>query len=284
MSASSSSPALTADSTRTHRRQVDAAASFLQTEIEAVPSIGLILEPEIGLPQDDFVRHDQWSFENLPNAPDRAGSSVSFGRLGSSSLLTLEGALSLHEGFTPREVVFPVRMLVEAGVEILVFVQTAGSVDPVIEPGSLVLVADHVNFQGVNPLVGPNVDAWGPRFPDMTEPYDAVLRRTAEAGALRNGINLHEGIYFSVLGPNAPTPAECRMMQSLGANLVGTGTVPEVIAARHMGARVLALSVVTRQHLNASEPEKTEGAAASSELPPLLQALVGDLDDAEAKA
>jgi purine-nucleoside phosphorylase len=184
----------------------------------------------------------------------------------------------LHEGFLSREVVFPIRVFAEVGVETLLFVNTAGSVDPVIESGTLALLTDHVNFQGVNPLVGPNVEDWGPRFPDMTAPYDAELRAAAEEAALQHGIKLHEGIYFAMLGPSAGTKAEYRMVQSLGANLVGTGTVPEVIAARHMGVRVLALSIVTEQCLpgEAASPEADEepGETIRSRLSSLLQAIV----------
>ncbi len=255
-----------------------------------VPSVGLVLEPGIDCFDDRPAQSGPWDLHDLPHAPtvgEGPERTLSVRTFASTPLLVLDGALSLHEGGTPQEVVFPVRVLAQAGVDTLLFVNTSGSVDPVIEPGSLALVSDHINFQGANPLVGPNVEAWGPRFPDMTEAYDAGLRRAAEAAALQHGIKLHEGIYFAMLGPSAGTQAEYRMVQSLGANLVGTGTVPEVIAARHMGVRVLCLSVVTRQCLleRGRSPEEDESTEVWARLQTLLPAVVSEeMGGTDAKA
>jgi purine-nucleoside phosphorylase len=246
--------------------------------------VGLVLEPGIDRPDADLAEAGQWPLHDLPHAPQAADGPehvLSAGTFESTPLLTLNGALSLHEGVTPHEVVFPVRVLAEAGVETLLFVNTAASVDPVIKPGSLALVTDHINFQGANPLVGPNVDAWGPRFPDMTEPYDAELRAAATDAALRHGLNLHEGIYFAMLGPNAGTRAEYRMVHSLGANLVGTSTVPEVIAAQHMDVRVLAVSMVTEQPLSRNDVSPTEEDAPDAEVHTQLQTLLRAIVDEE---
>jgi purine-nucleoside phosphorylase len=127
-------------------------------------------------------------------------------------------------------------------------------VTPQFRRGDLMLLTDHINFQGQNPLVGPNVDDWGPRFPDMTEPYDPALRRTINDAAREDGISLRKGIYLALLGPNEETSAEHRMARRLGADAVGTGVVPEVIAARHMDVRVLALTILTEQHLTGDGP------------------------------
>jgi purine-nucleoside phosphorylase len=170
-------------------------------------------------------------------------------------VVVLDGTLPLHDGFTPRQAAFPVRVLAEAGVETLLFATRTESVHPEVRPSDLFLVTDHVNFQGVNPLVGPNVDDWGPRFPDMSEPYDPELRRTAEQVALREGLRLSKGILFAVLGPDLGTRAECRMARTLGGDVVGATTVPEVITARHMDLRVMTVSVVADRCLpDAVEP------------------------------
>lgn len=282
MSASPSPSPHTADTIQAHRRHVQDAASVLQEQLRRIPSIGLVLEPGIGHPDEGFTESTQCRLRDLPHAPQKEDDGrervLSTGTFDMTPLLVLDGAFSLHEGRTPHEVVFPIRVLAEAGIDTLLFVNTAESVASVIEPGSLALVSDHINFQGMNPLVGPNVDEWGPRFPDMTEPYDAELRAAAQEAALQHSIKLHEGIYFAMLGPNAGTAAEYRMIQSLGADLVGTSTVPDVIAARHMGVRTLALSVVTQQPLSREgKPPEQAGSPAMSDQPalrPLLETLV----------
>ena len=178
------------------------------------------------------------------------------GALAGTPVVLVLRAPALHEGYDPREVVFPIRVLARAGVETLLFGTTAASVVPQIDPGSLVLAADHVNFQGANPLVGPNVDAWGPRFPDMTAPYAASLRDPARAVARREGFRVQEGVYFATLGPDRGSRAERRMARTLGADVLGTDTVQSVIAARHMGVEVLSVSVVTEGLRAADDPSQ----------------------------
>ena len=157
----------------------------------------------------------------------------------------MRGRAHLYEGHPPEKVVFGVRVLGRLGVRTLVLTNAAGGINPTFSQGALVLVADHVNLQGTSPLVGPNDDSLGPRFPDMTDAYDADLRRRAHQAAARLGIELHEGVYAAWLGPAYETPAEIRFVSAIGADLVGMSTVPEVLAARHMGMRCLALSCVT---------------------------------------
>ena len=210
-----------------------------------VPSTGLVLRPGIEVP-DSFSPEAEWPSDALPQWPDPDTPSVlAAGTLDDTPVLTVSGAVALHEGYTPREVVFPIRVLATAGVETLIFGTTAASLAPDIDPGALVLAADHVNFQGANPLVGPNVDAWGPRFPDMTAPYAAALRETARTVARREGIRVQEGVYFATLGPGRGSPAERRMARTFGADVLGTDTVQSVIAARHMSVEVLSASVIT---------------------------------------
>jgi purine-nucleoside phosphorylase len=247
MSTAPDVPALTVDSTNAYRRHVQEAAAFVTDRLANPPVLGLVIDTgRETLPEDVTVNHE-WALDTIPHMPhsDAASGTLLAGTTAGRTVLALDGPLALHDGFTARQVAFPVRMMAEAGVNTLLFATTAGSVHPEVAPSDLFLVTDHINFQGVNPLVGPNVEAWGPRFPDMSEPYDPDLRATAQQVALQAGIGLQKGIFFAALGPNLGTQAESRMVRTLGADAVGTGTVPEVIAARHMDVRVLTLALIT---------------------------------------
>lgn len=167
------------------------------------------------------------------------------GRLADLEVAVMAGRAHLYEGYRPEQVVFGVRVLGRLGARVLVLTNAAGGINPAFRRGLLVLISDHINLQGSNPLVGPNDDTLGPRFPDMTEAYPAHLRRVARETAAALGIPLAEGVYAAMLGPSYETPAEIRFLRTIGADLVGMSTVPEVIAARHMGIPVLAISCVT---------------------------------------
>ena len=157
----------------------------------------------------------------------------------------MEGRAHLYEGYSPQQVVFPVRVLGRMGVKALVLTNAAGGVNPEFTHGALVVLRDHINLQGSNPLVGPNDDRFGPRYPDMTDAYNAELRRLALEESDRLGGGVYEGVYAAMLGPSFETPAEIRFLRTIGADLVGMSTVSEVIAARQMGVDVLAISCVT---------------------------------------
>ncbi|HSO22054.1 MAG TPA: purine-nucleoside phosphorylase [Chondromyces sp.] len=163
-------------------------------------------------------------------------------RRGEDSLLVMNGRFHLYQGYRPEEVVAPVRLAALLGAEVMIATNATGALDPAIEPGALVLVTDHLNLQGANPLVGEWGRELGPQFPDMSAAYDPELREQARAAAAEAGFAVHEGVYAAVLGPSFETPAEVRMLRALGGAVVGMSTVPEVIAARHMGLRVLVLS------------------------------------------
>jgi purine-nucleoside phosphorylase len=167
------------------------------------------------------------------------------GVFGGVPVAVMKGRAHLYEGHAPATVVFGVRVLGRLGIGSLVLTNACGAIDPTVEPGRLVAISDHLNLQATSPLVGPNDDALGPRFPDMSDAYDPEYRRLAHEAAARLGLELGEGVYAAWLGPAFETPAEIRMMRTLGADLVGMSTVPEVLAARHMGIRCLALSCVT---------------------------------------
>ena len=188
-------------------------------------------------------------YEEIPNWPrstavGHAGTLVA-GKLDGLPLYALRGRAHLYEGHPPDRVVFGVRVLGRLGVRTLVLTNAAGGVDPRYGQGALVLLADHVNLQGVSPLVGPNEDELGPRFVDLSDAYDPSLRARAHEAAARIGLDLHEGVYAAFLGPAFETPAEIRFARAIGADLVGMSTVPEVLAARHLGIRCLAFSCVT---------------------------------------
>jgi purine-nucleoside phosphorylase len=168
---------------------------------------------------------------------------VTVWRRNADALLVMNGRFHLYQGYRPEQVVAPVRLAGLLGAEVMLATNATGALDPEIAPGSLVVISDHLNLQGANPLVGPWGTEFGPQFPDMTEGYDPELRRIAVAAATEVGFAVREGVYAAVLGPSFETPAEVRMLRGLGGSVVGMSTVPEVIAARQMGMRVLVLSL-----------------------------------------
>lgn len=179
-----------------------------------------------------------------PRVAGHAGELI-VGRSGSKRVAVLSGRVHLYEGWTPQEVVFGVRVMGLLGVKTLVLTNAAGGIRETFRPGMQVLLTDHINLQGVNPLAGPNDESLGPRFPDMSEAYDRGLLELARETARELGLSVGEGVYAAMLGPSFETPAEIRFLRTIGADLAGMSTAPEVIAARHMGMRVLAISTVT---------------------------------------
>ena len=187
-------------------------------------------------------------FASIPHFPASTvaghGGALVLGRSGSVPVAVMKGRVHHYEGYSLADVVFPVRVLGRLGVKTLVVTNAAGAVNALYRPGELMVIEDHVNLLG-NPLVGPNEDALGPRFPDMSEAYDRALRDAAQRACGEAGVVCHRGVYVAMTGPSYETPAEIRMVRALGADAVGMSTVPEVIAARHMGLRVVGLSCLT---------------------------------------
>lgn len=179
-----------------------------------------------------------------PSVPGHAGKLI-IGSVGSTRCCVVSGRVHLYEGYTPQQVTFGIRVLALLGMKTLVVTNAAGGINPAYTRGLLVLITDHLNLQGCNPLTGPNDDALGPRFPDMSTAYDVDLRVAAHHAATELGLRLGEGVYAALLGPSFETPAEIRYLRTIGADLAGMSTVPEVIVARHMGVRVLGISTVT---------------------------------------
>ena len=216
---------------------------------DAKPTIGLILGSGLGAFADTLDARVAVPFDEIPGIPPstivgHAGNLV-YGKKAGVELLALQGRVHYYEGHDLMRVAFPARVLVAAGCKTLVITNAAGGVDATLKAGEIVILRDHLNLLGGSPLRGPNDEALGPRFPDMTEAYDRQLRALAAEAGGDVGLTLREGVYAASPGPQYETPAEVRMLRTLGADLVGMSTVPEVIAAVHMGARVLGLSCCT---------------------------------------
>jgi len=216
---------------------------------DAKPTVGLILGSGLGAFADTLDARVAVPFEKIPGFPPSTivghAGNVVYGKKAGVELLALQGRVHYYEGHDLARVAFPARVLVASGCKTLVITNAAGGVDATLKAGEIVILRDHLNLLGGSPLRGPNDDSLGPRFPDMTEAYDRQLRALAAEAGGDVGLTLREGVYAASPGPQYETPAEVRMLRSLGADLVGMSTVPEVIAAVHMGARVLGLSCCT---------------------------------------
>lgn len=228
---------------------IDDAAAAIAALTPLRPAVGVVLGSGLGGFAEEVEDPVEIPYEEIPGWPvatalGHAGRLV-VGRVGGVVVAVMRGRAHLYEGLPAEKVVFGVRALGRLGVKTLVLTNAVGAIDTTLEPGQLVLVADHLNLQGASPLVGPNDDRLGPRFPDMSAAYDPELRAAARMAGARIGVDLVERVYAGWLGPAFETPAEIRMLRTLGADLVGMSTVPEVLAARHMGLRVLAISCVT---------------------------------------
>lgn len=225
------------------------AKRLIESRTALQPEVGVVLGSGLGGFADELTDRTEIPYAEIPGWPvstavGHAGKLV-IGRLDGLAVAVMAGRVHLYEGYTPAQVAYGVRVLDAIGVECLVLTNAAGGINHSYERGGLVLISDHINLQGSNPLYGPNDDKLGPRFPDMSEAYSRELRYIAHDVANGLCIHLPEGVYAAVLGPSYETPAEIRYLHAIGADLVGMSTVPEVIAANHMGMRVLALSCVT---------------------------------------
>jgi len=225
------------------------AKSLLERRTILRPTIGLVLGSGLGAFADELNHRVEIPYAEIPGWPvstavGHAGNLV-IGKLDDLPIAVMAGRAHLYEGYTAGQVAFPVRALHAFGVRSMVFTNAAGGINGSFEQGGLVLISDHINLQGSNPLVGANDDSLGPRFPDMTEAYSHSYRELAKSVALELCIFIQEGVYAGMLGPSYETPAEIRFLRTIGADVVGMSTVAEVIAANHLGMKVLAVSCVT---------------------------------------
>jgi purine-nucleoside phosphorylase len=241
----------------------EASASAVRERFARRPDAAIVLGTGLGALGREIDVETTIEYRDIPHFPLSTVESHSgrllCGTLGGRTVVAMQGRFHRYEGYTLQQVTFPVRVLRALGAETLVVSNACGGMHPLWRPGDLMLIADQINLLGESPLVGPNDDRLGPRFPDMSEPYDAALRALAREVAAELRITLREGVYVAVAGPNLETRAEYRMLRALGADVVGMSTVPEVIVARHAGMRVLGLSIITDQCLpDALEPATLE--------------------------
>lgn len=225
------------------------AAKFILAKTKLRPRIGLVLGSGLGDFADEFASAAKIPYAKIPNFPrstaiGHAGWLV-IGNVGEIPVAAMQGRVHLYEGYSVKQVVFPVRVFARMGIKAVILTNAAGGINRNYSEGGLVVIRDHINLQGVNPLAGPNEDRFGLRFPDLTYAYDREFHRFITEEGKTLGLNIHQGVYVAVPGPSYETPAEIYSFRAIGADLVGMSTVPEVIAARHSGIRVLGLSCVT---------------------------------------
>lgn len=229
--------------------RVGASVAVVRTHTDLEPRVGIVLGTGLGALVDMIDVEATVPYEELPGfavpTVETHSARLVLGRLGGQDVVAMQGRFHRYEGYSLQDVTFPVRVLNRLGADTLVVSNVSGGMNPLWKKGELVLIDDHINLLGDSPLIGPNDDDFGPRFPDMSQPYDMELQELARDAALESGVRLNRGVYVAVPGPQLETRAEYRMLRTLGADVVGMSTVPEVIVARHMGMRVLGLSIIT---------------------------------------
>ncbi|MEY4480023.1 MAG: hypothetical protein RLZZ267_701 [Bacillota bacterium] len=229
--------------------QIDQAVSYIQTKLNVQPEIGLILGSGLGMVADLVKNPIVIPYKEIPNFPvstveGHAGELV-VGELHGKHVVVMKGRFHLYEGYQVQQVAFPVRVMRKLGVTKMLVTNASGGVNTAYKPGDLMLITDHLNFQFTNPLLGANADEFGVRFPDMSEAYSKRMRQIALEVAAEQNIALQQGVYLGLLGPSYETPAEIRMIRTLGGDAVGMSTVAETITARHAGIEVLGISCIS---------------------------------------
>jgi len=226
--------------------------AFIKSSIACSPHIGLLTGTGLGDSVESMTVDTAIRYQDIPHFPVSTVQShmgrMLTGHLNGCPVMAMQGRFHLYEGYSPAQVTYPIRVMQQLGVKILILSNAAGGLNPKFKPGDIMLITDHINLTGTNPLVGPNEESWGPRFPDMTRAYDKALIAAAERIAAAAGARLRKGIYVGLMGPSLETPSEVKFLQTIGAEAVGFSTVQEVIAAVHSGLRVLGLSTITNVH------------------------------------
>lgn len=262
------------------------ALSFLQDATDEKPDYLIILGTGLGKLAEAIEVVDSISYDDIPHFPvstvESHAGRLLFGSLSRKKVVAMQGRFHYYEGYSMQEIAFPLRVLHALGTETLLVSNAAGGMNPNFSRGEIMLINDHINMLGDNPLIGPNDDELGPRFPDMSDPYTERLRNIAEEVALEKSIKMHEGVYLALSGPTMETKAEYRFLRNIGADVVGMSTVPEVISAVHMGMDVLGISVITDECFpDALEPiniEKVLEAAGEAE-PDMTEVIIGVLEN-----
>ncbi len=265
--------------------RVEEAAAVVRERFTQRPDVAIILGTGLGRLGAEIDTSVAIEYADIPYFPlstvESHAGRLLCGTLAGKTVVAMQGRFHRYEGYSLQQVTFPVRVLRALGATTLAVSNACGGMHPLWRAGDLMLIADHINLLGDNPLVGPNDDRLGPRFPDMSEAYDAPLRELARSVALERGIELREGVYVAVSGPNLETRAEYRFLRAIGADVVGMSTVPEVIVAKHAGMRVLGLSIITDMCLPDNlEPATVEKiiAVANHAEPRLTQLVTGVLE------
>jgi purine-nucleoside phosphorylase len=261
-------------------QSVNETTTHLKSKTGLAPEIGLLTGTGLGNVVQSLEVTHAFAYQDLPNFPVSTVEShpgrLLFGRLGGQHLMVLQGRFHLYEGYSPREVTFAIRVMQEMGVKNLIVTNAAGGLNTGFQTGDIMIIKDHINLTGANPLVGPNLDRWGIRFPDMTGAYDPRLADLARRSLPATSDRLKNGVYAGLTGPSLETPAEVRFLKTIGADAVGFSTVQEVIAAVHAGMKVLGLATIT----NINDPDHPTAAtvediiAAANAAAPLLNQII----------
>lgn len=250
-------------SVETFREQRNEALNYIQSRTDMRPEYMLILGTGLGQLAEEMDVETEIPYDQIPHFPvstvESHAGKLLFGKLGGKEVVAMQGRFHYYEGYSMQQIAFPVRVLKANGAMTLFVSNACGGMNPNYQRGDIMLIRDHINLLGDNPLMGPNDDELGPRFPDMSEPYTERLMDIAQTAALEEAIPMHQGVYVSVSGPMLETRAEYRYLRLIGADVVGMSTVPEVISAVHMGMEVLGISVITDECFpDALEPVKME--------------------------
>jgi len=276
---------MTYDSVETFRKKRSEALDYIQSKTDLRPNFMLILGTGLGQLADEMDIELEIPYDQIPHFPvstvESHAGKLLFGKLGGKQIVAMQGRFHFYEGYTMQQIAFPVRVLKANGADTLIVSNACGGMNPIYRRGDIMVIHDHINMLGDNPLIGPNDPELGPRFPDMSEPYTERLVELAENVAIENGIKMHKGVYVSLSGPTMETKAEYRFLRLIGADVVGMSTVPEVIAAVHMGMDVLGISVITDEcfpdALEAVDIEDVLAAAAMAE-PKMTRVIIGVLE------
>jgi purine-nucleoside phosphorylase len=267
------------------RESIDRAVEEIRKVCDLVPDASLILGTGLGGLAKEIDCAAQISYSEIPGFPvstvESHAGRLLLGTLGGRNVVAMQGRFHLYEGYSMQQITFPVRVMRALGADKLVVSNACGGMNPFWSAGDLMLIADHINLLGDNPLIGPNDESLGPRFPDMSAPFDPELRKIARSVAQDLKITLREGVYVAVTGPNLETPAEYRFLRGIGADVVGMSTVPEVIVAVHGGMRVLGVSIITDECFpDALEPADVERIIATAQKaePDLTRLVTGVLE------
>lgn len=230
-------------------QKIKESCDFIKNIIKETPKIGIILGSGLGSLAEEVENKIEINYKDIPNFPVSTvhghASKFIYGDINGKKVILMQGRFHFYEGYDMNTVTFPIRVMKMLGVEKLIVTNAAGGVNTSFKPGDLMIIKDHINFSGTNPLIGKNIDDFGPRFPDMSEAYCKDLIKLANEASQKTGVEVKEGVYFMMTGPSYETPAEIRMIRVLGGDAVGMSTVPEVIVANHSGMRVLGISCIT---------------------------------------